>query len=42
MQATSQLRLWSIAVLVLITSAAASAQITLPVTEQQVIYEMIG
>ena len=42
MQATSQLRLWSVAVLVFITSAAASAQITLPVTEQQVIYEMIG
>jgi hypothetical protein len=42
MRATSQVSFWSGVVLVLITSAAASAQITIPITEQQVVYEMIG
>ena len=42
MRATSQVSFWSGVVLALITSAAASAQITIPITEQQVLYEMIG
>lgn len=42
MRATPQVSLWLAAVLVSITSAAASAQTTIPITEQQVIYEMIG
>ena len=42
MRATRQVSFWLEAVLVLITSAAASAQITIPITEQQVVYELIG
>ncbi len=42
MRATWQVSFWLVAVLVLITAAAASGQITIPITEQQVVYELIG
>lgn len=42
MRATSQVSFLTAIAVVLITSAVASAQITIPVTEQQVVYEMIG
>lgn len=42
MRATSQVSFLTAIALVLIASAVASAQITIPVTEQQVVYEMIG
>jgi hypothetical protein len=42
MPATRRVSFWLVAVLVLISAAAASAQITLPITEQQVLYEVIG
>jgi hypothetical protein len=42
MRATRRLSFCLVEVLVLITAAAASAQTTLPITEQQVLYEVIG
>jgi hypothetical protein len=42
MRATKQLGFGLVAVLVLMTAMSASAQITLPTSEQQVIYELIG
>ncbi len=42
MRATSQVSVWSGVIFFLITSAAASAQITIPIAEQKVVYEMIG
>jgi hypothetical protein len=42
MRATQKLGFGLAAVLVLITAMSASAQITLPISEQQVIYELIG
>jgi hypothetical protein len=42
MRATRQDTFWLAVVLVLITAGGASAQVTLPITEQQVIYELIG
>ena len=42
MRATRQDTFWLALVLVLITAGGASAQVTLPITEQQVIYELIG
>jgi len=42
MRATRQDTFWLAVALVLITAGGASAQVTLPITEQQVIYELIG
>ena len=42
MKETRRVSLWLIAVLVLILAGAASAQITIPITEEKVLYEMIG
>jgi hypothetical protein len=42
MRATRQVSFWLTAVLVFTAAATASAQITLPITEQQVLYEVIG
>ena len=42
MRATRQVSFWLTAVLVFTAAEAASAQITIPITEQQVLYEVIG
>jgi len=42
MRATRQVSYWLTAVLVFTAAATASAQITIPITEQQVLYEVIG
>ena len=42
MRATRQVSFWLAAVSILITAAGASAQITLPIAEEQVVYELIG
>ena len=42
MRGTRGISLWLASVLVLITAGVASAQITMPITEEQVLYEMIG
>ena len=42
MRATQNIYLWLVAVLVLIGLTSASAQITIPISEEQVLYEMIG
>ena len=42
MRATRQVSFWLTAVLVFTAAASASAQITIPITEQQVLYEVIG
>jgi len=42
MRATQNIYLWLVAVLVLIGLQSASAQITIPISEEQVLYEMIG
>lgn len=42
MRATRQVSFWLTAVLVFTAAATASAQITIPITEQQVLYEVIG
>src|SRR6266699_344231 len=42
MRGTRQVSLCLAAVLVLITAGVASAQITIPITDEQVLYEMIG
>jgi hypothetical protein len=42
MRATQNICLWLVAVLVLIGLQSASAQITIPISEEQVLYEMIG
>lgn len=42
MRATRQVSFWLTAVLVFAAAATASAQITIPITEQQVLYEVIG
>jgi hypothetical protein len=42
MRATRQISFWLTAVLVFTAAETASAQITLPITEQQVLYEVIG
>src|SRR5215470_8094720 len=42
MRATRQVGFWLTAVLVFTAAATASAQITIPITEQQVLYEVIG
>lgn len=42
MRATRQVSFWLTAVLVFTAAATASAQITIPITEQQVLYEAIG
>jgi len=42
MRATRRVSFWLTAVLVFTAAATASAQITIPITEQQVLYEVIG
>ncbi len=42
MRTTRQISFWLTAIMVLIAVGSASAQITLPITEQQVVYELIG
>ena len=42
MRATRQVSFWLTAVLVFTAAATASAQITIPITEEQVLYEVIG
>lgn len=42
MRAKRQVSFWLTAVLVFTAAATASAQITIPITEQQVLYEVIG
>src|SRR5262244_818976 len=42
MRGTRRVNVCLTAVLVLVTGGVASAQITIPITEQQVLYEMIG
>jgi hypothetical protein len=42
MRATQNIYLWLVVVLVLIGLQSASAQITIPISEEQVLYEMIG
>lgn len=42
MRGTRRVSLCLAAVLVLITAGVASAQVTIPITEEQVVYEMIG
>lgn len=42
MRATRQVSFWLTTVLVFTAAATASAEITLPITEEQVIYELIG
>ena len=42
MRATQNICLWLVAVLVFIGLQSASAQITIPISEEQVLYEMIG
>jgi len=42
MRATIQVSLWLATVVALITATGASAQITLPITEERVAYELIG
>jgi len=42
MRATRQVSFWLTAVLVFTAAATASAQITIPTTEEQVLYEVIG
>ena len=42
MRCTPRVRLCLAAILVLITAGVASAQVTIPITEEQVLYEMIG
>jgi hypothetical protein len=42
MRATRQVSFWLTAVLVFTAAATASAQTTIPITEQQVLYEVIG
>ena len=42
MRSTGRVGLCLAAVLVLITAGVASAQVTIPITEEQVLYEMIG
>jgi hypothetical protein len=42
MQATRQVSFWFTVILVFIAAATAAAQTTIPITEQQVLYEVIG
>jgi hypothetical protein len=42
MRVTRQVSFWLAAASILITAAGASAQITLPIAEEQVVYELIG
>jgi hypothetical protein len=42
MRATRQITFWLAAILVSVAATTASAQITLPISEEQVVYELIG